>query len=111
MRRSVLDEKRVELRLTALFQVLAIAVSIGGAANAQVAPIGACPPQPIEDARFGARYLPCQLTKLPVLQIDTAGWQYPEMMRSAGMSGRVRAAFIIDTAGRYLPGSMQTLSS
>jgi len=57
------------------------------------------------------RYLPCQVTKLPVLQIDTASWRYPDMLRSANVSGRVRVAFIVDTAGRCVPGSVQVLTS
>jgi hypothetical protein len=57
------------------------------------------------------RYLPCQVTNMPVLQIDTAIWRYPDMMRSAGVTGRVRAALIVDTAGRYVPGSLQVLAS
>jgi hypothetical protein len=104
-------EKRVVSRIAALIPLLALTASIGRAADAQVAPVGACPMQPIEDARFGVRYLPCQLTNPPVLQVDTVGWHYPEIMRSAGISGRVRATFIVDTTGRYLPGSMRALSS
>jgi len=112
MRRIVRGgENRVASRITALIPVLALAASLGRTVGAQAIPIGACPSQPIEDARFGTRYLPCQLTNLPVLQVDTVGWHFPEIMRSAGMPGRVRAAFIVDTAGRYVPGSMRVLSS
>ncbi len=97
-------------RITALLMVLALGMVVDCRAT-RIMPSNACPTGPLEDTRLGVRYLPCQLTSVPVLQIDTAAWRYPDMLRDAGMSGRVRVAFVVDTAGRYLPGSWRVLSS
>ena len=112
MRENARGDTAHSVRLIALpFTALVFAVLVGCRPVTHVAPRRACPAQPLEDARLGMRYMPCQLTRLPVLQIDPTMWHYPDMMRDAGMAGRVHAAFVIDAAGRYLPGSMRVLSS
>jgi hypothetical protein len=105
------DGMRALSMLVTVIMAIALTALLGCRPNTPVATSSSCPTEPLEDARFGVRYLPCQVTNLPVLQIDTANWHYPDMMRGAGVSGRVRVAFIVDTAGRYVPGSMQVISS
>lgn len=102
---------RTPARLPALMTTLVLAVSIGCHTGTHVGSGNACPRKPLDDAQFGVRYLPCQLTKVPVLKIDTAIWRYPAMAQSAGVSGRVRLAFIVDTSGHYVRGSARELSS
>jgi hypothetical protein len=111
MRRRPLVRETRAARLAAVIVVLVQGITIGCHSTTHVAASAACPAQPLDDARFGVRYLPCQLTTLPVLQVDPALWRYPDMMVSAEMAGRARIAFIVDTAGRYVPGSARGLSS
>jgi TonB family protein len=70
-----------------------------------------CPSRPLADTVFGARYLPCQVTELPELLDATASARYPDLLRAVATSGRVRIAFIVDTTGRYRPGSVRVLAS
>src|SRR5437764_736847 len=98
-------------RSNALVAMLALAALVACRPNTLAMSSSTCPSHPLEDAKFGRRYLPCQLKKLPVLLVDTTIAHYPGMLRPVGLSGRVRVAFVVDTAGRYLPGSIRALSS
>jgi protein TonB len=41
----------------------------------------------------------------------TARPRYPERLRTAGISGRVRVRFVVDTTGRIVPASVQVVES
>jgi TonB family protein len=70
-----------------------------------------CPTVPLTDEPLDTRYLPCQLSRAPVAFAENAAPRYPDMLAGAGLQGSVRLSFIIDTAGRYVPGSTRVLES
>lgn len=56
----------------------------------------------------GPVYLEAQVTTRPSL-IRPGRMTYPERLRADGISGRVRFAFVIDTAGKVVLSSIRTL--
>jgi len=55
---------------------------------------------------------PANLVERPVVALaGNRAPRYPEMLRSAGVSGRVVARFIVDTAGRVEPSSVRVLDA
>ena len=44
-------------------------------------------------------------------RISGAAPEYPELLRNAGITGRIRLEFVVDTAGRVEPGSERVLET
>lgn len=47
----------------------------------------------------------------PVVPLDAVAPSYPAMLRSQGTEGRVVLRFVVDTAGRVEPGSIEVIES
>ena len=59
----------------------------------------------------GDPYFEFQVEKSAELLSDSPGPRYPEMLRSAGISGRVIAQFVVGTDGLVDPGTFEVIES
>jgi periplasmic protein TonB len=59
----------------------------------------------------GQTYFEFQVEKPVVQAPGSAGPNYPDILRSAGVEGEVLAQFVVDTTGRADPGSFKVLKS
>ena len=88
------------LRWLAAFAVH-LATATGGSAHAQAG--NGCPPA------SGEPYTLCQVDVAPRPDLANPPPRYPAMLLQANVSGVVRVAFVIDSAGRILTPSLRVL--